>query len=83
MKKMYSMFTTIFQNVFNNHAPLKQKKVRGNFAHFMTKDLSKTIMNKSKTRNRYLKWPSRKKFLAMKSAKNCKNLIKTNKKSYF
>ena len=40
--------------------------------------------NKSKTRNRYLKWPSRENFLAIKSAKNlCNNSIKTNKKSYF
>ena len=50
----------------------------------MTKDLSKEIMSKSKTRNRYLKWPSRENFLATKSTKNlCNNLIKTNKKSYF
>ena len=50
----------------------------------MTKDFSKAIMNKSKTRNRYFKWPSREKFLAMKSARNiCNNLIKTNKKIYF
>ena len=41
-------------------------------------------MNKSKTRNMYLKWSSRENFLAMKSAKNfCNNLVKTNKKSYF
>ena len=50
----------------------------------MTKDLSKAIINKLKTRNRYCKWPSRENFLAMKSAKNLgNNLIKTNKKSYF
>ena len=50
----------------------------------MSKDLSKEIMNKSKTRNRYLKWPSRENFLVMKSVKTlCSNLIKTNKKSYF
>ena len=81
---MYSIFTRIFQNVLNKHAPLKQKKVRGNHAPFMTKDLSKAIINKSQTRNRYLKWPSRGNFLAVKSAKNlCKNLIKTKKKSHF
>ena len=41
-------------------------------------------MNKSKTRNRNLKWSSRENILAMKCAKNlCNNLIKTNKKSYF
>ena len=76
---MYSDFTRIFQNVLNKHAPLKQKKLRGNHASFMVEDLSKAIMNKSKTRNRYLKWPSRENFLTMKSAKNlCNNLIKTN-----
>ena len=83
-EEMYSNFTRIFQNVINKHAPLKQKKVRGNHAPFMTKDLSKAIMNKSKTRNRYLKWPSKENFLGMKSAKNlCNNLIKTNKKILF
>ena len=65
-----SIFTRIFQNVLHNHAPLNQKKVRGNHPQFMIKDLSKAIMNKLKTRNRYLKWPSRENFLAVKSAKN-------------
>ena len=51
---MYLSFTRIFQKVLTKYAPLKQKKVGGNDAHFMTKDLSKAIMNKSKTRNRYL-----------------------------
>ena len=39
-EEMYSNFTRIFQNVLNRHAPLKQKKLRGNHAPFMTKDLS-------------------------------------------
>ena len=78
---MYSNFTRIFQNVLNKHAPLKYKKVRGNHAPFMTKDLSKAIMNKSKTKNKYHKWPSRENFLAMKRAKNfSNNLGKINKK---
>ena len=73
-----------FKTFQNFHTPLKQKKVRGNHGPFMIKDLSNTIMNKSKTRNRYLKWPSRENFLAMKSSKNlCNNLVKTNKRSYF
>ena len=76
---MYLSFTRIFQKVLTKYAPLKQKKVGGNDAHFMTKDLSKAIMNKSKTRNRYLKWPTRENVLAMMSAKNLliTNLIKT------
>ena len=81
---MHLIFTRIFQKVLNEHAPVKQKKVRGSHTPFMTKDLSKAIMNKSKTRNKYLKWPSREIFLAMKSAKNLyNNLTKTSKKSYF
>ena len=30
----------------------------------MTKELSKAIMNRSKLKNRYTKWPSRENFLA-------------------
>ena len=43
---MYSNFKRIFQNVLNKHAPLKQKKVRGNHAPLMGNALSKAIMNK-------------------------------------
>ena len=45
-EEMYSNFKRIFQNVLNKHAPLKQKKVRGNRAPFMGNALSKAIMNK-------------------------------------
>ena len=83
-EEMYSIFTKIFQNNLIKHLPVKQKKVQGNHAPFMTKHLSKAIMNNSKTRNKYLKWSPRENLLAMKSAKNlCNNLTKTNKKSYF
>ena len=41
---MCSVFTRIFQNILNKQAPLKQKKVQGNQAPFMTKDLNKAIM---------------------------------------
>ena len=51
----------IFADIFNHHAPLKEKQMRGTHAPFMTKQLSKAIMEKSKTRNKYLKWPSREK----------------------
>ena len=50
----------------------------------MTKELSKAIMNRSKLKNRYTKWPSRENFLAFKKQKNiCKNLNKKVKKNYF
>ena len=50
----------------------------------MTNHLSKAIMNRSKLRNRYIKWASRENFLGYKKAKNtCNNLNKFLKKSYF
>ena len=58
--------------------------IRGNQKPFMTKQLSKAIINRSKLRNRYFKWPSRENFLDYKKAKNtCKNLNKSAKKPYF
>ena len=59
----------IFSEVFNCHSPLKQKSVRGNHARFMTRELSKGIMTKSKVKNRYVKWPSRENFEAYKEAR--------------
>ena len=50
----------------------------------MTKKLSKEIMNKSRLRNKYLKWPSRENFLAYKMVKNkCNAFNNKAKKSYF
>ena len=63
-KDPYSKLTEIFQEILQKHASLKSKQVRGNHAPFMNKELSKIIMNKSRLRNKYLKWPSRENFLA-------------------
>ena len=49
----------------------------------MNKELSKAIMEKSRLRNRNLKYPSRENFLAYKNMKNkCNNLVKQSKKTY-
>ena len=65
--------------VLDKHAPIKKKIVRGNEAPFMTKELSKTIMKRSKLKNRYTKCPSRKIFLPFKKQKN--NGMNLNKKT--
>ena len=80
----YSKLTNIFQEVLNHHAPLKQKKIRGNHTPFMTKELSKAIMNKSKAKNKYIKWPSRENFMNLKRVKNkCNSINKKAKRQYF
>ena len=50
----------------------------------MTKELSKAIMDRSRIKNKYLKWPSRENFLEFKKIKNlCKKLTIKAKKHYF
>ena len=48
-------FLKFFIDILHHHAPLKQKQIRRNHAPFMTKDLNKAIMNKSKAKNKYLR----------------------------
>ena len=68
----------------NHHKPLKEKQIRGNHAPFMTKKLSKAIMEKPKSRNKYLKWPSRENYVSYKRSKNkCNSLTKKAKKIFF
>ena len=61
---MYATFTEVFRSVLDRSAPIKSKIVRGNQGPFMTKELSKEIMRRSKTKDKYTKWPSRENFLA-------------------
>ena len=74
----------ILSEVLNYHVPLKQKSVRGNLAPFMTRELSKAIMTKSKVKNSYVKLPSRENFVAYKKAKNKRNSLtrKANRKFF-
>ena len=79
----YDKVTQIFSEVLDYHVPVKQKVVRRNPAPFMTKDLSKTIMMESKAENQYVKWPSWKKVLTFKKAKNkCTSINKKAKTDY-
>ena len=77
----YSKLTEIFSEVLEKHAPTNLKTFRGNQAPFMNKELSKVIMNKSRIKNKYLKWPSRENYLAYKKMKKkCNNLVKSRRK---
>ena len=79
-RDMFSTFTETFRRVLDKHTPLKTKSLGGNQSPFMTKELSQAVMNKLKTRNKYV-WPSGENFLAMKREKNyCNNLTRTIKK---
>ena len=80
----YNKLTQTFAEVLDSQAPLKQKKIRGNQAPFMTRELSKAIMDKSKAKNKYVKWPSRENYLLFKKVKNkLTSMNKKAKKDYF
>merc|ERR1712080_484830 len=55
----YDRFESIFMEVLNKNAKVKKKYIRSNNAPFMTKRLSKAIMNRSRLKNRFLKNPSK------------------------
>ena len=67
-------------HIFNKHAPIKRKYIRANEAPFMTKDLHKAIMKRSKLRNKFLKSKSlsdRKNYTSQTNL--CKKLLKSTK----
>ena len=49
----------------------------------MNKELSKSVMQKSKARNKYLDWPSRENFLNYKKVINkCNAIVKKSKRTF-
>ena len=49
----YDIFLITFLKILDKHAPIK-KYLRGNHANFMTKEVRKAIMIRSKLRNKFL-----------------------------
>ena len=74
---------TVF-NIFNKYAPIKRKYVRANEAPFMTKELHKAIMKRSRLRNNFLKDRTENNQKNLKHQRNfCEKLLRTTKKSYY
>ena len=74
---------TIF-NILDKYAPIKQKYLRVNEAPFMTKELHRAIMKRSRLRNNFLGTKSqedRSKYNRQRSL--CKKLLRTTKTLYF
>ena len=51
----YEKFKQLYGEVVEKHTPLKHSVIRGNQAPFMTKDISKQIMIRSRLRNKFNK----------------------------
>ena len=48
-------FLNDFIEILNKHVPIKQKYLRANQGRFMTKDLQKAIMKRSRLKNKFLR----------------------------
>ena len=71
-------------DVLNNNAKVKKRYIRANNAPFMTRPLTKAIMNRSRFKNRFLKHPNKENELRYKKRRNyCVKLLKKEKKAYF
>ena len=80
----YDTFEHIFMDVLNKNAKVKKKYIRANNAPFMTKQLSKAIMNRSRLKNRFLKCPNEENEIKYKKQRNyVVGLVKKEKKKYF
>ena len=75
-------YVSLVMEVFNRHAPLKQKYVRANDSPFVTKNLRKEHMKRSRLRNKYLKEKTENNAIAYKRQRNkCVSLLKQAKKA--
>ena len=77
-------FKNIFQTVWDSHAPVKKKVVRGNNAPFMNRTLSKAFMHRANLKNKYLKSPNEHSKIAYKQYRNfCVSLLRKEKKKFY
>ena len=77
-------FIKILCTLLDEHAPRKQKIIRGNNAPFMNKTLSKAFMTRARLRNKYNKTGIEEDRVAYTKYKNfCTNLLVREKKKYY
>ena len=66
---VYSDFCAHFKSILDLHAPLKSKTLRGNQAPFMSKDLSKAIMTRSRLKNKFNRQKNQSKLESLHTSK--------------
>ena len=77
-------FENTYLSVLNKHAPCKQKLIRANESPFMNKHLKKSIMSRSRLRNKFLKEKTEENRKNYKKMRNyCVRLVKKTKKEFY
>ena len=84
LNQSYKFFMDNCFETLNEQATKKKKYLRGNNMPFMTKELSKAIMHRSKLRKKYLKQKNAFNKRKYNEQRNyCVSLLRRNKKKYF
>ena len=77
-------FIKTFLTVVDKHAPIKKKYLKVNHASFVTTELRKAIMKRSKLRNDFLKDRNDDSQSAYRKQRNlCETLLRKATKQYF
>ena len=81
---IYSIFENTFIQVLDKHAPKKTKLIRANDKSFITKELRKEFMTRSRLKNKAWKSKLPADFEKYKTQRNkCVKLLKVAKKDYY
>ena len=77
-------FKMIFFNVLNSFAPVRKKYLRANHSKFVNKELNKTMVQRTKLRNKFLRQKTTETRLAYNKQRNiCVSILRRAKRSYF
>ena len=80
----FATIRKIFIEVLDKFAPLKKKYIRANHSKFVTKELSKAIMLRSKLRSQFLKIKTQESKLKYNKQRNlCVSITRKAKRSYY
>ena len=80
----YDVFDNIFMELLNIHAPIKLKYVRANDGPFMTKELRKAIMLRSRLKTVFNRDKNEESKLAYTKQRNkCTNLLRKSKRNFY
>ena len=80
----YDIFLRTSLKILDKYAPVKKKYLRANHATFMTKEVRKAIMMRSKLRNKFLQDKNEKSRNDYRKQRNlCVTLVRRAKQQYF
>ena len=82
--KDFVHFNKIISTVLNEHAPLKEKMIRGNDKPFITKEIRKEIWNRSRLKNKANKSGLPSDYINFKKQRNfVTSLVRQKKRNFF